>query len=122
MDLIEGKSLREKICHFPLPIDKALSLLEPVAAAIDYLNEKGIIHRDIKPENIVINAEQQPIILDMGIAKGGSIEGTTQTNLTIGTPAYMAPEQIDAKNITGAADRYALAADLVSLYYRYLPY
>lgn len=112
MDLIEGQSLREKVRHYPLSIDEALEFLDPVATAIDYLNAKGIIHRDIKPENIIIKSDRSPVILDMGIAKGGTLEGTTQTNLAIGTPAYMAPEQIDAKNITGAADRYALAMTL----------
>lgn len=108
MDLVEGQSLREKIKHATLSIDEALEFLAPVAKAIDYLNEKGIVHRDIKPENIIIKEDRTPIILDMGIAKGGDINSETQTDQAIGTPAYMAPEQIDAKNITGAADRYAL--------------
>lgn len=112
MDLIEGRPLSELIRSHPMPLSEALKFLTPIAEALDYLDEKNIVHRDIKPANIIFTKDLKPIILDMGIAKAESSDKETQAYLAMGTPSYMAPEQIDAKNVTGAADRYAFAMTL----------
>ena len=111
MEFIRGKPLD---CHLeqnngPFHPDDIKDWLMQIAAAVDHLHEKGIIHRDLKPENILISEDGVPKIVDFGIAK--ELEGLnlslTQTGSAIGTPNYMAPEQMDAKNVTEAADRYA---------------
>ena len=100
MDLIEGYSLQGNIPSSGMNLEKALSILEPVASALDHLHSKGIIHRDLKPENILIRQDGTPVILDFGIAKQENDQsGMTQTGVLMGTVSYMAPEQIDAKNV-----------------------
>ncbi|MEC8380653.1 MAG: SUMF1/EgtB/PvdO family nonheme iron enzyme, partial [Myxococcota bacterium] len=109
MDLIEGYSLQGNIPSSGMNLEKALSILKPVASALDHLHSKGIIHRDLKPENIRIRHDGTPVILDFGIAKQENDQsGMTQTGVLMGTVSYMAPEQIDAKNVSASADRYAL--------------
>ena len=72
----------------------------PVAEALDYIHKKGIVHRDLKPENIKVTPEGRPVILDFGIAKSDDGDmSMTKTGVMMGTVSYMAPEQIDAKNV-----------------------
>ena len=109
MDLAEGRPLEDLIPQNGLPFEKALPIIEQLCEAIDYMHIQGIIHRDLKPENIIVSSSGKVTILDMGIAKNTQRNmGGTRTGMAMGTPLYMAPEQGDAKNITAAADRYAL--------------
>ena len=111
MEYIEGDSLEDLIPKNGLSLDKVIALLEPLCDALDSLHEQSIVHRDLKPENIRVRKNSnQPVILDFGIAKAGESEdeGMTKTGVLMGTVTYMAPEQIDAKNVGPAADRYAL--------------
>jgi sulfatase modifying factor 1 len=110
MELIEGDQLDDLIPKDGMALDKAIEILEPLCDALDSLHEKNIVHRDLKPENIRLRKNKQPVILDFGIAKAGEKEdeGMTKTGVLMGTVTYMAPEQIDAKNVGPAADRYAL--------------
>ncbi|MCP4806404.1 MAG: serine/threonine protein kinase [Proteobacteria bacterium] len=88
--------------------DDALKLLEPLAAAIDHLHGLGIVHRDLKPANVKVRPDGTPVVLDLGIAKDESrATGLTATATTMGTLAWMAPEQADAKTAGPPADRYA---------------
>ena len=109
MDFVEGEVLTEYIPENGMSLEKALKVLSPLANAIDHLHEQGIIHRDLKPQNIVIQSNGTPIILDMGIAKMLNKESHnwTTSGVSMGTPLYMAPEQVDAKNVTPAVDRYS---------------
>ena len=95
----------------PLPIEEVEQTLRDVASALVYLHHNGVIHRDIKPENIFIeNAGGRALISDFGIAKSADDARTSVTlaGVVIGTPAYMAPEQIDGGELTGRSDLYSL--------------
>ena len=115
MPFVEGESLRARLVRqSPLPIGEAVSLLRDVARALAYAHERGIVHRDIKPENVLLSGGSA-VVTDFGIAKAISVamNPDTQDTLTtagtsIGTPAYMAPEQVTGDPNTG------LGADLYS--------
>jgi tRNA A-37 threonylcarbamoyl transferase component Bud32 len=117
MDLVEGKSLRAHLVNGPLPLDRALAILDTIADALDAAHDKGVVHRDLKPDNIVIAETGKLFVLDFGIAKLISKATAAEANpgtLTgqgtwLGTPAYMAPEQWSADGAGPASDRYALA-------------
>jgi serine/threonine protein kinase/formylglycine-generating enzyme required for sulfatase activity len=108
MDLVNGKSLTSIIKDGALAFNHVVKIINPLCFALDHLHSKGIIHRDLKPENIKLTQEEKPVILDFGIAKMDSNEEMTKTGVLMGTVSYMAPEQIDAKKVDAAADRYAL--------------
>jgi formylglycine-generating enzyme required for sulfatase activity len=109
MSLVVGEPLTNKVVPGGLPVADVVRLLTPIAEALDYLHGLGIVHRDLKPANIVVRPDGQPVVLDLGIAKDTqALENHTRTMTAMGTSAWMAPEQADAKNVDGAADRYAL--------------
>ena len=87
-----------------------------MARAVHYAHQHGVLHRDLKPANILLDSQGQPIVADFGLAKrldGGATLSSTGTAL--GTPTYMAPEQVaDSKGTTTAADVYSLGASCTS--------
>lgn len=99
-----------------LPVDEVLAIVTAIASALDYAHDRGLLHRDVKPANILLSkpdkGEQRRIFLaDFGIARPiADASGLTATNLTVGTVAYAAPEQLMGENLDGRADQYALAA------------
>lgn len=115
MPLIEGESLRDRLRRErQLSIDEALRITREVALALDYAHRHGVIHRDIKPENILL-VDGQAIVADFGIARpttaAGSGETLTATGMSIGTPAYMSPEQAAGERTLDArTDVYSLGA------------
>ena len=112
MEFVEGVELREQIVSGGLDVQTVGTYLKPIAHALDYLHGQGIVHRDLKPGNIKIRDDGSPVILDFGIAKESKENenrSMTQTGTAMGTEAYMAPEQMDAKHVDGRADQYALA-------------
>jgi serine/threonine protein kinase len=109
MKYIEGRGLDEIIKKMaPLPIPMVRDILTKVGAALGYAHRRDVVHRDVKPGNIMIDEEGTPIVTDFGIAKVAETQGLTMTGATIGTPAYMSPEQCEAKEVTGASDQYSL--------------
>jgi serine/threonine protein kinase len=95
----------------PFSADEAAALLLPIARALEHAHKKNVVHRDIKPANILINNAGQPMLSDFGIARLMNVEESqalTGTGAMIGTPAYMAPEQIQGELVDGRADIYAL--------------
>lgn len=110
MEFVAGGTLK-KYTGQRMPWQKAAALLIPIAGALDYAHQKGVIHRDVKPANILFNEADQPMLSDFGIAhllEEGS-EGTLTTpGVGIGTPEYMAPEQGMGLAIDGRADVYSL--------------
>ena len=110
MEYIEGKELNEFISSTGLSIESVVYYLQPIALALDYLHNQGIVHRDIKPVNVRVKSDGTSVILDLGIAKDiNDLTSITITGQPMGTQIYMAPEQMDAQVVTGAADQYALA-------------
>lgn len=117
LELMTGGSLRDELRHAPLPIPQVLVMLRAMARAAGRAHDQGIVHRDLKPENILLDEDGAPHIADLGLAKHfqKQVVGAEHTaSLTargelMGTPRYMAPEQIsDAKSAGPEADVYAL--------------
>lgn len=100
MDYVEGESLRERLRKEPkLAVEEVVRITSAVAKPMTYAHERGIVHRDIKPDNILLSRERV-FVLDFGVARAivGSTTGErlTRTGITVGTPAYMSPEQVRA--------------------------
>ncbi len=114
MPYVEGESLRDRLTRDKqLSIPDAVRLATEVASALDYAHRRGIVHRDIKPENILLH-DGQALVADFGIALAASKAGDsrmTQTGMSLGTPAYMSPEQaMGERDIGPRSDIYALGA------------
>ena len=113
MPFVRGDSLRARIVSGRVPFDEARAILRNVAQALVYAHAQGIVHRDIKPENVLLSSGTA-VVTDFGIAKalaasktaapGGTI---TQVGTSLGTPAYMAPEQAAGDDVDARADLYA---------------
>lgn len=117
-ELVDGQSLRALITNSaPLPPDQAVSLVRKIADGMAYCHKNEVIHRDLKPENVLITAEQQPVIMDFGLAltKGGHRVTYANVSATMGTPDYMAPEQIEGHRGDQRTDIYALGTILYEL-------
>ncbi len=116
-DFIDGRSLREMLGSGPLPAESALPLLVKIADGMAYCHENGVIHRDLKPENILVSQDGQPVIMDFGLALTKSAHRVTYSNLsaTMGTPDYMAPEQIEGQRGDARTDVYALGTILFEM-------
>ncbi len=117
-ELVEGRSLREIVeSSAPLPPEQAVALVCKIADGMAYCHEHGVIHRDLKPENILVTAEGQPVIMDFGLALTKGARRVTYANLsaTMGTPDYMAPEQVEGQRGDARTDVYALGTILYEL-------
>ena len=112
MELLEGQSLAEMLRQGGVPLQRIKHLVEQVASALVYAHGHGIVHRDIKPDNIMVVGGDQVKVTDFGIARivGGGGGLHTLTGLSLGTPLYMAPEQIRGQMVDGRTDIYALGA------------
>jgi tetratricopeptide (TPR) repeat protein len=117
MPFVEGESLRSRLARGPLSVTEVISVLRDVSKALTYAHRHGVVHRDIKPDN-VLQSEGTAVVTDFGIAKAISAARTgsggptlTQIGTSIGTPAYMAPEQAAGDpGVDHRADIYSLGA------------
>ena len=125
MPYLEGESLRDRLDRDKqLPVDEAVALASKVAGALQHAHEPGVIHRDIKPGNILLQ-DGEPVVADFGIALAlDTVGGTrlTQTGLSLGTPAYMSPEQASGLELDGRSDIYSLGCVLYEMLSGETPY
>jgi eukaryotic-like serine/threonine-protein kinase len=125
MEFVEGTSLRAMIRDGQgLPLEKALGLARQICEALVYMHTQGVVHRDLKPENILITADGNIKIMDFGIALDESARRLTWSGLssTIGTPDYMAPEQVSGRRGDVRTDIYSLGVILFEMLTGNLPY
>jgi TolB-like protein/Flp pilus assembly protein TadD len=119
MPFIEGESLRDRLRReHQLPVADAVRLTREAALALDFAHRHGTVHRDIKPENILL-VDGQALVADFGIARAldaGGDTRLTETGMSVGTPAYMSPEQAAGdKNLDARTDIYSLATVLYEM-------
>ena len=109
----EGETLKKKIERGPLKIDEAIEILAQIATGLQKAHEKEIIHRDIKPANIFITKDEVVKMLDFGLAKLSGQSMLTKTGSTLGTLAYMSPEQLKSSEVDSRADIFSLGVVLL---------
>ena len=125
MELVEGKSLRKLMEEeHPLPTARALAIAQQICEALEHMHKHGVVHRDLKPENVLITPTGQVKIIDLGIALDKSARRLTWFGLsaTIGTPDYIAPEQIGGRRGDARTDIYALGTILYEMLTGNLPF
>lgn len=118
MDYVEGTDAKHLIEQNPsgMPLQDVVEIVTAVAEALDVAHERNLLHRDVKPANILVtvpsgSARRRILLTDFGIAReADDANGLTETDVAIGTVAYVAPEQLTGKALDGRADQYALAA------------
>jgi serine/threonine protein kinase/N-acetylneuraminic acid mutarotase len=119
MRFVPGTNLRHIIDKGPMPIDRVQRIVTAVASALDTAHERGLVHRDVKPANILISGEgdhEHVYLTDFGLTKRlGSAGSLTRTGAWVGTPDYVAPEQIKAGPVDGRADIYSLGCVLYEM-------
>jgi serine/threonine protein kinase len=123
MEYIAGQSLDRLLSEQSkkLPIDTALRLTEELAEALDHAHGQGVIHRDMKPANILVTKEGHAKIADFGIAKMNMAHMTLPRH-ALGTPAYMAPEQLEGESVDNRSDLFSLGAILYRMVTGYGPF
>ena len=116
MRFVPGTNLREVIDRAPMDLSRAARIISDVARALDVAHARGLVHRDVKPANILISGEgdaEQVYLTDFGLTKRlGSHGDLTRPGGWVGTPDYVAPEQIQARDVDGRADVYSLGCVL----------
>ena len=125
MKYIEGMSFQQYIDSEDFSLPKGLEILRKVAEALDYAHRKKVIHRDIKPCNILIDQSGEPYLTDFGLARFTDRQSDlTQTEAKLGTPHYMAPEQIQksVRHVTNRSDIYSLGIILYQMLTSKLPF
>ena len=124
MELVEGESLGRLLGREGrLPVSRVLRIVHAVCAGLSAAHDAGVIHRDLKPDNVIVS-EERVVVTDFGIARAAEAGLTNRTTgLLLGTPSYMAPEQVEcAPDIDARADIYALGVMLFELFTGTLPF
>ncbi|MCA9931518.1 MAG: serine/threonine protein kinase, partial [Anaerolineales bacterium] len=120
MQYVKGGTLKDLLQKLHeqrrrLPVRDSLKLVRQVADALNAAHRAGIVHRDIKPSNILLQRDGTPVLTDLGIAAVSTATQLTQTDVTMGTPHYMSPEQAKGQKVDHRADLYALGIILYEL-------
>jgi serine/threonine protein kinase/tetratricopeptide (TPR) repeat protein len=122
MECVEGESLKAKIKSIPLRVDEAIRIAIEIAEGLHEAHSKGIIHRDIKPANIMLTATGRVKVMDFGLAKSSGGTQLTQSRTTIGTVAYMSPEQGRGEQADHRTDIWSLGIVLYEMLTGELPF
>jgi serine/threonine-protein kinase len=123
MEFIEGETVQQIISRRgPLPSEMAIPMFKQALLGVGAAHRRGIVHRDIKPANIMVNSDGLVKVMDFGIAKVLGVEGTTRTNLRMGTAWYMAPEQVLNRPVDARTDIYALGVTLYEILSGQVPF
>jgi serine/threonine protein kinase len=114
MELISGCNLEEYVSKNKPTIRKIISLMEKIILAVEYAHQNGIIHRDLKTSNILLDNNDEPYVMDFGLARESQSTRISQSGTAIGTPSYMPPEQAkgEIRKINKTSDTYSLGAIL----------
>jgi len=126
LEYVEGRNLKEYLAlRGTLDIHSLVSVVRQVASALQRASELGITHRDIKPENILLTRKGEVKVADFGLARFAALAqplNLTQTGMTLGTPLYMAPEQVEGKQIDPRTDIYSLGVTAYHMIAGHPPY
>lgn len=114
MELVEGRTLAQAIDAGPLDPARVRLVGERLAESLEYAHHRGVVHRDVKPGNVLLTATDRVKLADFGVARLlGDVHHHTRTGQTVGTPAYLAPEQVRGEEVTPAVDIYSLGLVLL---------
>jgi serine/threonine protein kinase len=123
MEFFEGMSLKDYIKKTgTLSLMQALNIASQICDGLEAAHRQGVIHRDLKSQNVIIGSSNQIKIIDFGLALSEKLGGLTATGLIMGTPEYMAPEQVAGKNVDERADIYSLGIILYEMFTGRVPF
>ena len=122
MPFLNVGSLSDRLDKGPISLEVGGRLLDQVATALAYAHQHGVMHRDVKPSNILLDAEGNALLADFGMARRVEATESLTGSAVIGTPAYMAPEQVQGGPVDARCDQYALGVILFQLATGSLPY
>ena len=115
MECVEGENLRARMCREPFSLDEALLIAADIGRGLAAAHEKGVVHRDIKPANIFVTSKRMVKIMDFGLARTSGGAHLTQVGTTLGTVAYMSPEQARGEVVDHRTDIWSLGVVLYEM-------
>ncbi len=115
MAFIEGESLEDRISNGPLALKDAIDIGRQITEGLEAAHDKGVVHRDIKPANVMVDAKGRATVMDFGLARLSEASRLTKGDQTVGTAAYMSPEQLQGEEVDHRADIWAVGCVLYEM-------